>query len=246
MPHMVPSVTGLRIVRPWSTAIAEHHLATASDHVRNVRRLGPECVSVAQEGSVPGGTMPHLGGALSGRIAAHGPVLASASRIRGAGVCIVGRAPVGAGCRTCQGCDATSGRCHIWSLCHIWASASHEGVFARGACDQVGWLAHCARVQLSKLVESRRAQRPLLRAGPPGRRRPRGHGIEKFSTQRLFYYVHQMNTLYSYRIRHLNSHSCGLSLLPFKGEQGKGLNSTFLEEFKHWTALLDLTSATHH
>ena len=55
-----------------------------------------------------------------------------------------------------------------------------------------------------------------------------------------------MNTLYSYRIRHLNSHSCGLSLLPFKGEPGKGLNSTFLEEFKHWTAPLDLTSATHH
>ena len=45
------------------------------------------------------------------------------------------------------------------------------------------------------------------------------------------YYVHQMNTLYSYRIRHLNSHSYGLSLLPFKGEPGKGLNFTFLEEF---------------
>ena len=166
MPHMVPSVTGLRIVRPLNTAIAEHHLATASDHVRNVRRLGPECVSVAQEGSVPGGTMPHLGGALSGRIAAHGPVLASASRIRGAGVCIMGRAPVGAGCRglrTCQGCDATSGRCHIWSRCHIWASASHEGVCARGACDQVG----LARTLCSRSV-IQTCRKPPGAAPPPG------------------------------------------------------------------------------
>ena len=182
MPHMVPSVTGLRIAEPSNTAIAEHRLATASDHVRNVRRLGPECVSVAQEGSVPGGTMPHLGGALSGRIAAHGPVLASASRIRGAGVCIVGRAPVGAGCLglSCQG-----------TMPHLVGATSGHGatsgqVRATRACARAvlvirwGWLAHCARVQLSKLVESRRAQRPLLRAGPPGRRRPRGHGIEKF------------------------------------------------------------------
>ena len=79
------------------------------------------------------------------------------------------------------------------------------------------------------------------------------HGLARSLAQatrargkRLSYYVHKMNTLYSYRIRHLNSCSCGLSLLPFKGEPGKGLNSTFLEEFKHWTAPLDLTSATHH
>ena len=80
----------------------------------------------------------------------------------------------------------------------------------------------------------------------PHRRRREGRTLTHFIAQRLSYYVHKMNTLYSYRIRHLNSHSCGLSLLPFKGEPGKGLNSTFLEEFKHWTAPLDLTSATHH
>ena len=62
--------------------------------------------------------------------------------------------------------------------------------------------------------------------------------------------LHVYCTLYSYRIRHLNSHSwkfpCGLPQLPFKGEPGKGLNSTFLEEFKHQTVRMDLPSATHH
>ena len=72
---------------------------------------------------------------------------------------------------------------------------------------------------------------------------------EPLKRSRLSYYVHKMNTLYSFCVRfttNLNSHSCGLPQLPFKGEPGKGLNSTFLEEFKHQTVPMDLTSATHH
>ena len=63
------------------------------------------------------------------------------------------------------GYDATSGRCHIWSRCHIWASTSHEGVCARGACDQVG----LARTLCSRSVIQTCRKPPGAAPPPEGR-----------------------------------------------------------------------------